>query len=138
MSVFNALGSAVYSKLTGGTALTALLASSTAIYNSIPPFEAAYNYVVFNLQTGSEPNDTAHRIKDITLQVRAYATALNTAGSIDAACDTLLHRQALSISGWTGIFTPQRTQDIEIVEYDEANRPIYTRGGLYDLKIEKT
>lgn len=137
MSVFNALGSAVYTKLTAGTALTALLAGTTSIYNVEPPFEAAYSYVVFNIQTGSEANDSAHRVKEITLQVRAYSTALNTAGSIDAACDALLHRQALNISGWSEIFTPQRTQDIELIEYDEANRPIYTRGGLYDLTIEK-
>jgi hypothetical protein len=138
MSVFNALGSAVYSKLSGGTALTALLSGGTAsVYNVEPPFEAAYDYVVFNTQTGAEGNDTAHRVKEITLQVRAYATSLSRAGSIDAACDALLHRQALSISGWSEIFTPQRTQDIELVEYDESDRPIYTRGGLYDLKIEK-
>ena len=138
MSVFNALGSAVYSKLSGGTALTALLSGGTAsVYNNEPPFEAAYDYVVFNVQTGSEGNDTAHRVKDITLQVRAYATNLARAGSIDAQCDTLLHRQALSVSGWSEIFTPQRTQDIEMIEYDEANRPLYSRGGLYDLKIEK-
>lgn len=137
MSVFNALGSAVYGKLSGGTALTALLAGATSVYNVAPPFEAAYDYVVFNVQTGNEENDSAHRVKDITLQVRAYSTALNRAGSIDAACDVLLHRQALSVSGWVEIFTPQRIQDIEIIEYDESDRPIYTRGGLYELKIEK-
>jgi hypothetical protein len=138
MSIFNALGSAVYSKLSGGTALTALLNGGTAsIYNVEPPFEAAYDYVVFNLQTGTEPNDTQHRIKDVTLQVRAYASNLAKAGTIDAACDALLHNQGLSISGWSQVIMPHRMQDVELIEYDESDRPIYTRGGLYDLKIEK-
>jgi hypothetical protein len=138
MSVFNALGAAVYTKLTSGTALTALLAGTTSIYNVEPPYEAPYDYVVFNVQSGAEPNDTQHRIKDITLQVRAYSTALNRAGSIDAACDALLHKGTLSITGWATVFGLVRSQDIELVEYDESDRPIYTRGGLYDLKIEKT
>ena len=138
MSVFNALGSAVYSKLTAGTTVTALLAGTTSIYNVIPPYEAAYDYVVFNVQGASEPNDTQHRIKDVTLQVRAYSTALNRAGSIDAACDALLHKGTLSITGWSTVFGVVRSSDIEIVEYDESDRPIYTRGGLYDIKIEKT
>ena len=137
MSVFNALGAAVYSKLTAGTALTALLAGTTSIYNVEPPYEAAYDYVVFNVQGANEPNDTQHRIKDVTLQVRAYSTALNRAGSIDAQCDALLHKGTLNISGWSTVFGVVRSSDIEIVEYDEADRPIYTRGGLYDLKIEK-
>jgi hypothetical protein len=137
MSVFNALGSALYAKLAGGTALTALLAGTTSVYSVIAPFEAAYDYVIFNLQTGVEQNDTAHRIKDLTVQVRGYSTQLNKAGSIDAACDALLHNQTLSISGWSSVFTPHRSLDIEMVEYDEASRPIFTRGGLYDLKIEK-
>ena len=137
MSVFNALGAALYTKLTGGTALTALLAGTTSIYNVTAPFEAAYDYVIFNVQAGGDTNDTQHRVKDLTLQVRGYSTQLSKAGSIDAACDALLHRQALSITGWSEIFTPQRMQEIELVEYDETNRPIYTRGGLYNLKIEK-
>jgi len=139
MSVFNALGSAVYSKLAGGTSLTSLLyGGSASIYNVIPPYEAHYDYVVFNVQNGSEPNDTQHRIKDITLQVRGYSTTLNRAGSIDAACDALLHNGTLNIAGWSTVFGVVRSSDIELIEYDESDRPIYTRGGLYDLKIEKT
>jgi hypothetical protein len=138
MSAFNALGAAIYSKLSGGTALTALLSGGTAsIYNVEAPFEASYDYVIFNVQGGVESNDSGHRVKDITLQVRAYSTALNRAGTIDLRCDTLLHGGTLNITGWTCVFGPVRAQDIEIVEYDEAHRPIYTRGGLYDIKIEK-
>jgi hypothetical protein len=137
MSVFNALGAAMFTKLSGGTALTALLHGGTAsVYNLEPPFEAAYDYVVFNVQTGADTNDTQHRIKDVTLQVRGFATALNRAGSIDAACDALLHNGTLSISGWSTLWLV-RSQDIELIEYDESDRPIYTRGGLYDLKIER-
>jgi len=137
MSAFNALGAAVYNKLASGTALLALLNGGTAsLYSLEAPFDAAYDYVIFNVQSGAESNDSAHRVKDMTLQVRAYATNQAKAGTIDAACDALLHAGSLSVTGWTTLWQV-RSNDIELVEYDEANRPIYTRGGLYDLKIEK-
>ena len=138
MSAYNAIGAAVYSKLAGSATLTAMLHSgSLSLYNVEPPYEAAYDYVVFNVQGGNDTNDTRHRVKDISLQVRAYATNLAKAGTIDAACDALLHGGSLAITGWVTLWQV-RAQDIELVEYDESNRPIYTRGGLYDLKIEKT
>ncbi len=138
MSVFNAFGAAVYSKLASGTALVALLNSGSAsIYNAEAPFNAAYDYVIFNVQGGSEPNDTAHRIKDITLQVRAYSTNLARAGTIDSLCDALLHNGSLNITGWKTLWQVRAT-DVEIVEYDESSRPIYTRGGLYEIKIERS
>ncbi len=137
MSAFNAVNAAVYSKRAGGTALTALLnGGSASIYASEAPFDAAYDYVIFNWQGGSEGNETAHRVKDITLQVRAYSTSQSKAGTIDSQCDALLHAGSLNITGWKTLWQV-RTQDIEVVEYDDASRPIYTRGGLYDLKIEK-
>jgi hypothetical protein len=138
VSAFNALGAAIYTKLSGGTALTALLSGGTAsIYSVIAPYEADYDYVIFNVQQGNEANDTSHRVKDITLQVRAHSTQLAKAGTIDAACDALLHGQALTVTGWKTL-RAVRSVDIELIEYDEANRPIFTRGGLYDLKIEKS
>jgi hypothetical protein len=142
MSAFNAIGSAVLSKLASGTALTSLLYGGTAgsansIYSIIPPLDAHYDYVVFNVQSGGENNDTQHRVKDVTLQVRAYSQTSARAGSIDAQCDALLHQGSLNVSGWVTLWQV-RTQDIELVEYDEGDRPIYTRGGLYDVKIEKT
>src|SRR5512135_1132579 len=116
MSAFNAMGSAVYSKLSGGTALTALLAGTTSIYNTDAPFNAAYDYVIFNVQGAGESNDTAHRVKDVTLQVRGYSTSLSKAGSIDAQRDALLHGGSLSITGWRTLWQV-RSQDIELVEY---------------------
>ena len=137
MSAFNAMGSAVYSKLSSGTALTALLAKGTASIHSVEaPFDAEYDYVIFNVQDGAEPNDSGHRVKDVTLQVRAYSTNLTRAGTIDSECDALLHAGTLTLTGWQ-LIRMVRSQDVEVVEYDEASRPIYTRGGLYDVKIEK-
>ncbi len=58
----NALETALYNTLSGGTALTALLAGGTAapsIYNQQAPDEAAFPYVVFALQGGGDEN--SHR-----------------------------------------------------------------------------
>ncbi len=137
MSAFNAVASAVYAKLASGTALTALLSGGSAsIYSLEAPFDAAYDYVIFNVQSGAEANDSAHRVKDVSLQVRAWSTSQARAGTLDSLCDALLHGGSLSVTGWVTLWQVRST-DIELVEYDEASRPIYTRGGLYDLKIEK-
>ncbi len=138
MSAFNVLGAGLYSKLAGGTALIALLhAGSLSIYNTDAPYEAIYDYIIFNVQGGGDTNDSPHRVKDLEVQVRGYTQiGMARAGTIDMQVDALLHRQTLTVSGWLN-FWLVRTQEIQLVEYDEANHPIYSCGGLYDVKIEK-
>ena len=99
----NVLNTAIYSRLQGGTALTSLLAGTTAIYHIQAPEGQDYPYVVWNTQGGGDTNDTANRLKNLVVYVRAYTAGLNGAaqgGSIDAQVDTLLHLAPLTVSGW--------------------------------------
>lgn len=139
MSIINAINAALYSRLGGGTALTALLSGgSVSIYNLQAPDDATLDYVVYNLQAGGDENLTAHRTKDLTVFVRGYSSAGPAkAGTIDAQADALLHMRPLTISGW-GNFWISRENDFANVEIDSANNKTWMAGGYYRIRAEKT
>lgn len=131
----NAIDSAIYYKLNGGTALTSLLAGTTAIYHGVAPRGALLPYIVFNQQGGGDTNDTPRRNKDLVYQVRAVAdSSYRYAGLIDNAVDDLLHGVTLTVSGWSNWWT-MREQDIEFVETTPDGQNIWHVGGLYRIRI---
>jgi len=135
MSVFNALNSAIYGKLAGGTALTALL-SGTAIYYLQAPPEAVLDYVVWSYQGGGDENLTPNRTKNLMVFVRGYSSAGPAkAGSIDAQVDALLHLKSVSASGWTNFWLARET-DVATVEYDAANVPTWMSGAMYRVRLD--
>ena len=132
----NELNAAIYSKLTGGTALTSMLAGTASVYHLAPPDNAAFPYVIFNTQGGGDENITPSRMKNLVLYVRAYSKAgAANAGSIDAQIDTLLHGQALSVTGWTNFWTA-REIDLEDVETMPNNERIWNKGGMYRIRLD--
>lgn len=135
MSAFNALNTAIYSTLSAGTALTALLAGSTSVYNMQAPDGATFDYVLWDLQAGGDDNMTAHRTKNLVLFVRGYSsTSAARAGSIDSQIDALLHKQVLSVSGWSN-FWSAREEDVDTVEVTESGNKVYMAGGMYRLRL---
>ncbi len=56
----NALAASIYGTLTGGTALTALLAGTASIYNTVVPQGAAFPYLVFNQQAAQSEIEDAN------------------------------------------------------------------------------
>ncbi len=137
MSAMNALNAAIYSRLTGGSGLTNLLASSTSVYYQQAPDDAAFNYVVFSLQGGGDENLTPNRTKNLIVFVRGYSqTSPAKAGQIDAAIDTLLNGLALTVSGWTN-FWLQREDDLAMTETDQAGKKTHMAGALYRIRLDK-
>jgi len=135
MSAFNALNTAIYSTLSAGTVLTALLSGTMAIYNMQAPDGAALDYVAWNVQGGGDDNLTAHRTKNLVLFVRGYSsTSAARAGSIDAQIDALLHNAVLNVSGWSN-FWLAREEDIATVEVTESGNTIWCAGGMYRLRL---
>lgn len=138
MSAMNALNAAIYSKLTGGSGLIALLATSTSIFYEQAPDDAALDYVVFSLQGGGDENLTPNRTKNLVMFVRGYSqTGAAKAGQIDAACDALLHGSALTVTGWTN-FWSAREDDLAAVEVDRAGVKTYMSGGMYRIRLDKS
>lgn len=133
-----ALNTALYTKLNGATAVTSLLSGTTAIYAQQAPEGAVYPYIVFNIQGGGDTNDTANRLKNLVLFVRAYATTNAQAGSIDAQIDTALHLVPFTgVSGWTNIWLA-REQDLETVENPPTGGQVFMNGGLYRCMLDST
>ena len=131
----NALETALYSKLSGGTALTALLAGTTSVYNAAVPMGASFGCVVFQLQGGGDYNETPRRRKELLYTVKAVsATSMQNAGLIDNQIDALLHEATLTVSGWTNYWT-MREEDISYVETSPEGRNYWHSGGIYRIRL---
>ena len=135
MSVNNLIGSALYSKLTAGTALTALLSGTSAVYRNLAPDHATLPYVVFSLSAGGPLNRTPSDSREQVYFVRAYASGANTAGRIDGEVSSLLHHGSISVSGYTNYLIDRET-DFELVETPESGDKVYMAGAYYRISID--
>lgn len=134
----NVLDAAIYSRLNTAAITNLLAAGSLSLFHLQASENAAYDYVVWNIQGGGDENLSAHRIKNLVVFIRAYSVgSAAQAGSIDAQIDTALHLVPLTVSGWSDLWLARET-DIELVENEESGRPIYQAGGMYRLLLEKT
>jgi hypothetical protein len=134
----NAINTALYSTLTGDSTLTALLASNTSVYHVQAPRGATLPYIVFNMQAGTEINETAHTVNDMLYQVRGFTdVSMKNAKAIDARIYTLLHKTAVSITGYK-LLKINRVTVLEFIEDEPNTQPVYSAGGIYRLRIEKT
>lgn len=131
----NVLELAIRSTLTGGTALTALLAGTASVYNAAVPRGVSFPCVVVNLQGGGDANETPRRRKDLLYQAKAISTAsMTAAGAIDNEVDSLLHNKTLTVTGWTN-FWLARERDIRYVEVDPEGVEYYHSGGIYRIRL---
>lgn len=133
----NAVETALYSRLTGTAGLTALLASSSAVYLDQAPQNAAFPYVVFGLQGGGDDNKSPHRAQSLLYMVKGLTTAnMSAAGNIDAQADAALHLVTLTVTGWTNTWLA-RESEIEYVEDIGGGKRVFHRGGVYRIRIAK-
>lgn len=134
MSVFQDTPAALYSRLKAGTALTALLAGTTAIYDSAAPNGAAYAYVIFNFQGGGPDLLTSANLENNVWLVRGYSqTSAKAARAIAAAIDARLHKQNLSI-GSAATFWCAREENIAVVQQGADNQQVWAAGGMYRIR----
>ena len=135
MSVFNVLNTAIYSKLTGGTALTSLLASGSAVYYLQAIDNATLPYIVFDHPGGGPQNINPSDMRSQLVQVRCYALSPALSGSIDAQASALLDRKTLSVTGYTNFVTVRET-DVSSVEVPEDGTKIYMSGASYRVRLD--
>lgn len=132
------LNTAIYNRLNTTSAVASLLSGTTAIYAVQAHEKAVYPYIVYSVQGGGDTNDTANRVKNLLVFVRAYGTINAQAGSIDAAIDTALHLAPFSgVTGWTNIWLA-REQDLETVENPPTGTQVFMNGGLYRTIFDAT
>ena len=136
MSVFNEMGSAIFGKLSAGTALTTLLPGSASIYRIQAPNEVAFPFVVFGVNSGGPRNETPSDRRDEVVWIRAYSKlGPAQAGSIDAAISGLLHNQPVTVTGYTTMHV-QRELDAEFVDNLPNTEPVWMCGGMYRFMLD--
>lgn len=132
----NALDSAVYTRLAGGTVLTTFL-GGTAIYTMLAPNNVK-RFVEFGIQGGGDEHITPVRRKNQVVRVKAVSNVSKAdAGSADAYAESLLLNAPLTVSGWNDTFWLTRETDFETVEVDEAGQRFWSVGGMYRLRYDK-
>ena len=130
-----ALETALFNKLNVTAVKTT--AGATGVYNKLAPQGAALPYVVFQWQGGGDESDHPDRSRNLVYTVKALATTMLAADTIDAACDTLLHGGSLTVTGYN-LFWMRREGDVSYSEVDPVGQPIYHVGGMYRIRIEHT
>jgi hypothetical protein len=134
----NALSTTIYETLTQGTALRALLAGTTSVYNTIAPQGAAFPFVVFNQQAATSEMDDANDRGRFFYQVQAIGTiGLKASGAIMTQVDVLLHDTGLAVAGYATL-TQRRTGWLEYVETDGAGLRYYHAGAIYQFRLTTT
>ena len=133
-----ALNTAIFSRLSGATALTALLPGTASIYALQAREGAAYPYVVYSIQGGGDENMSANRTKNLVYFVRAYGTVNAQAGSIDAQIDAALHLVPFTgVTGWVNFWLARET-DLELVENPPTGGQVFMNGALYRVRLDST
>lgn len=132
---FGAMGTALYAKLSGGTALVAALGGS-AIYADQAPPGATPPYVIFSHQGGGVDPTYAVEMRDNVWFVRTWANDKASAALLDGLCEDLLHRQILAVSGWSN-FWVWRESDMALVENMPNGSQRYMAGGMYRIRLSK-
>lgn len=136
-SVFGVVGNALYSKLSGTSAITDLLANSTYIFPIVAPDNIDFSYIVYSLHSGAHPNQTPVETKNNIYFIRAYSNeSAKTAGEIDKQIDIVLHKKPLTVAGWDNFWIARDT-DLENFESAQDGTKVYMRGGLYRIRLAK-
>jgi hypothetical protein len=130
---FGAMGTALYSTLSGGTALVTEL-GGTAIYAEQAPDGASLPYIVFSHQAGMVQNITHSNLRDDTWFVRGYAATRAQANRIDGLVEGLLHKKTLTVSGFTNFWTV-KTEQVAFIENPPSGTRVYMAGGMYQIRL---
>jgi len=126
---------ALYSKLIGDTALISELSGDTAIYYGVAPQETARPYVVFFNAGGGPDNTYPSDLTSEVYVVKAVADNLGGALTVDNACKTALHKQTLTVTGYTNIWT-RREDEVSLTEVSDDGTVIRHEGAYYRIRVD--
>jgi len=134
MSVQNVLNTGLYNKMAAGTALTTSLGGTFLYYGQAPDHQAT-PFVVWSYTGGiGYENITPSNLVNELVFVRVYADNPALAGTIDGQLSALLHKQELTVSGYTN-FWMAREQSVGFPEIDEAKKTTWMSGAFYRVRL---
>jgi len=131
--ILDKTAAALYTTMNGGTALTALLAGTTSIYDTQAPDNATLPFVVFSHQAGGPENVDANALEQNVWYVRVYSsTSAKNATEIFEQVDTLLNRVNITITGYNTIWCA-REENVKLLENTPSGK-VWSSGGLYRIR----
>lgn len=131
----NALEKGLYDKLIASAALVAELITSTAVYNATVPQGTNRAYVVFFYAGGGPMNDSPSDTREYVYAVKGVADESKKAGTIQGLIEAALHRQALTVAGYTN-YVMFAGDEISMVETQENGKLIFHCGNFYRIGID--
>lgn len=133
--ILDKTSAALYTTLTGGTALVSMLSGGTAgIYDTQAPEGAALDYVVFSHQAGGPETVSSSNIENNLWFVRAYsAVSAKRASEILGQADALLHRRNITI-GSGSTWWCAREENVKNVEVTPSGQLVWMAGGIYRIR----
>jgi len=131
----NAVEKGIYDALIADTALTTELIADSAVYNQIAPQGISRPYIVFFNSGGGPANDTPSDTRAYVYSVVAIADESKAAGTIQGLIEATLHRQALTVAGYTNYMTLCE-DEISYVETQADGAPVFHRGNIYRIGID--
>lgn len=134
-----AIPGALFTRLTGGTALTALLANGTSsVFGPGVPNGADFPYVTFKKMGGAPDNTTPSDMRSYLYSVVGFSeVSQSEANQIDNCVDDLLNGYGLPLEDYTTIWMVRETELPEIVEHPDDNKMIFRSGALYRITIDR-
>lgn len=136
VSIYNALNAALWSTLSGSTALVTAL-GGTLIYPGQAPDKAPLPYVIWSYQYGGAENLTPRESSNQLVYVRAYAETQAQAGTLDGLICALLHKATLTVTGWNNFWSARETE-ISVPEVDDAKVTTWNAGAFYRLRLDQS
>lgn len=134
LSPFSALNAAIYTRLSGGTALVSAL-GGTAIYHGYAPENKPLPFVVWSYSGGGAENMTPNASVNEVVYIRAYAETAKQAGTIDGLVASLMDSPNLTVTGWSN-FWLAREEEIFMPETDEAGLTTWSCGAYYRVRLD--
>lgn len=122
-------------KLIGDTALISELGGDTAIYYGVAPQGTARPYVIFFNAGGGPENLYPSDLTSEVYVVKAVADSMSGALSVDDKCKSALHKQTLTVTGYTNIWT-RRENEVSLTEVSDDGTIIRHEGAYYRIRVD--
>jgi len=132
-----AVETALYSLLSGNSALTTALGGSF-VYNRVVPQGQARPYVVFFHAGGGPDNVYPGRLQSDVYMVKAVADSLSQSATLDGLIDAALHHKesGLTVTGYTTLWCVRETE-VQMAERADNGDVIWHYGAYYRIRIDK-
>jgi hypothetical protein len=125
---------ALFTRMSAGTALTALLPGTASIYDTQAPDNATLPFVVFSHTDGGPENLDANNLEINLWYIRVYgSTSAKNTTEVFEQVDNLLNRVNITITGYNTLWCA-REQNIKGIEITPDGSKIWNAGAIYRIR----